>query len=125
MNTSGRNLEFHEGLRGAHQPGEWLFKNECRGDAVQCGRMRAATNLIGLGLVVALAGCAADDREWMKINEKYTTEDFRRDYAACSKSGKLDEECMKHRGWVAVTAPKQADKPYGDPYGRDVGPRIR
>jgi len=87
--------------------------------------MRAATNLIGLGLVVALAGCAADDREWMKINEKYTTEDFRRDYAACSKSGKLDEACMKHRGWVAVTAPKQADKPYGDPYGRDVGPRIR
>jgi hypothetical protein len=87
--------------------------------------MRRATSLIGLGLAVALTGCAADDREWMKINASYTTEEFRRDYAACSKSGKLDEECMKRRGWVTVTAPKQADKPSSDPYGRAVGPRIR
>jgi hypothetical protein len=87
--------------------------------------MRRAMILIGLGLVTALTGCAADDRQWMKINEKYTTEEFRRDYAACSTSGGLDEECMKRRGWVAVTAPKQADKPYGQPYGRDVGPRVR
>jgi len=87
--------------------------------------MRAATNLIALGWVVALAGCAADEREWMKINEKYTTEEFRRDYAECSKGGKLDEECMKRRGWVAVTAPKQEDKPFGDPYGRGGSPRIR
>ena len=86
--------------------------------------MRSATILIGLGLATALTGCAADDREWMKINEKYTTEEFRRDYAACSTSGRLDEECMKARGWVAVAPPKGEPKkedPLSQPPGR--GPR--
>ena len=82
--------------------------------------MLTATILIGLGLVAVLAGCGSgrDDREWMKINEKYTTEDFRRDYAECSKRGTLDEECMKRHGWMAVTPPKQEDKPYAEPIRR-------
>ena len=84
---------------------------------------RPATILTGLGLAVVVAGCASDDREWMKIGEKYTTEEFRRDYAECSKGSDLDEECMKRRGWVAVTTPKQEDKPFGDPRRRGVGSR--
>jgi hypothetical protein len=78
--------------------------------------MRTATILIGLGWAVVLAGCeAGDSREWMKLNEKYTTEDFRRDYAECSRGGTLDEECMKRRGWVAVTAPpKPEEKAFRD-----------
>jgi hypothetical protein len=52
-----------------------------------------------------LTACASsDDREWMKVNERYTVEDFRRDHAACSKGGKLDETCMRARGWVDVRA---------------------
>lgn len=76
--------------------------------------------VIGLGLAAALAGCgSSDDREWMKVNEKYTAEEFRRDYAACSKGDTLDDECMKKRGWVAVSAPKTGEKPvFGDPQGR-------
>ena len=85
--------------------------------------VRPATILTGLGLAVVVAGCASDDREWMKIGEKYTTDEFRRDYAECSKGSNLDEECMKRRGWVAVTAPKQEDKPFSDPRRRGVGPK--
>src|SRR2546428_3946040 len=80
--------------------------------------MRREAVLIALGLAGVLGGCSSGDgREWMKISEKYTTEEFRRDYAECSRGGKLDEECMKRRGWVAVTAPKQEDKPFSDPTG--------
>ena len=85
--------------------------------------MRTATVLIGLGLAMVLAGCErVDNREWMKFNAKYTTEEFRRDYAECSRDGKLDEECMKRRGWVAVTAPKQEEKPFGEIQQRGVRP---
>ncbi|MBI1736861.1 MAG: hypothetical protein HYR51_16965 [Candidatus Rokubacteria bacterium] len=59
--------------------------------------------LIALAAAGLLAACASsDDREWMKVNERYSVEDFRRDHAACSKSGKLDDACMRSRGWVDV-----------------------
>ena len=50
----------------------------------------------------------------MKLNEKYTREDFKRDWAQCSAKGDLDEECMKARGWVSVTPPR-ADQKKEDP----------
>jgi hypothetical protein len=74
--------------------------------------------------VLALAACASDDnREWMKVNQAYTVPEFRRDHAECSKSGKLDEACMRERGWVDVSARKGPDKapPSDRPYG--VSPR--
>ncbi len=57
-------------------------------------------------LAVVLAGACSSGRdvEWMKVNQKYTTAEFRRDYAECEKTGKLDE-CLQSRGWVSVTAP--------------------
>lgn len=59
--------------------------------------------LLGLA-VILVAGCAtSDDREWMKVNERYTLEEFRRDHKACSKGGKLDDVCMRSRGWVDVS----------------------
>ena len=70
--------------------------------------------------VLLAAGCSSDDRQWMKLNERYTTEEFRRDHAACSKSGKLDDPCMRSRGWIAVNPsgkPEQAK----DPLAREVG----
>jgi hypothetical protein len=69
--------------------------------------MRPKASPILLGVALALAACSADvDRHWMKVNEKYTTAEFRRDHAECSKSGKLDEACMRSRGWVDVTGAK-------------------
>jgi hypothetical protein len=63
---------------------------------------------VALVALVALAGCvSAPEREWMKINERYTVADFRRDHAECSHKGKLDEACMRSRGWVDVKRPAE------------------
>ena len=63
-----------------------------------------------IGVVGAgLAGCAHDERQWMKVNESYTAEEFRRDFAACSQGVTVDDECMRARGWVDVN-PTAADR---------------
>ena len=60
--------------------------------------------LIACG-ALALAGCSSGaEVEWMKVGQPYTAVEFRRDYAECDKTGKLDE-CLRGRGWVSVTAP--------------------
>jgi hypothetical protein len=79
--------------------------------------------MIGPVLTVAallVTGCTTDDRQWLKLNEKYTTEEFRRDHAACSKGGALDDACMRSRGWVAVS-PGGKGETARDPYQRDIG----
>jgi len=50
--------------------------------------------------------------------------DFERDRAACTDKKKktFDEDCMKRRGWVAVTAPKAEEKPT-TPQGPAYRPR--
>jgi hypothetical protein len=73
-----------------------------------------------LAAVLAVAGCASDDRQWMKLSGKYTTADFRRDHAACSKGGNLDDTCMRDRGWVAVNPSGKPETPK-DPLARDIG----
>jgi hypothetical protein len=76
--------------------------------------------VLAFSILTAGAGCGSDERQWLKLNEKYTTEEFRRDLTACSRSGKLDEACMRDRGWVAVSHPgKQETK---DPLARELGP---
>lgn len=84
------------------------------------GRMRLSNILLGAVLATVLAGCTSDTREWMKVNQKYTTEEFRRDYRECSRDGKLDDECMKSRGWVAV-APGKVDEKKIDPLSQPAG----
>ena len=77
-----------------------------------------------LGLLVAapaLAGCVTDEREWMKLNEHYTTEDFTRDRKVCTRDGKIDDACMRGRGWVAVNPGTKAEAPR-DPHARDLLP---
>jgi hypothetical protein len=66
-------------------------------------------------LVVALmiAGCA-QDKQWMKVGEPYTTAEFRRDYADCSKKGSLDGECLRARGWVDMK-PSKGDRAADNP----------
>jgi hypothetical protein len=82
--------------------------------------MRWTLGLILTCAALIAAGCASDDRQWMKLSEKYTTEDFRRDHAACSKGGRLDDSCMRGRGWVAVN-PTGKSETSKDPYAREIG----
>jgi hypothetical protein len=55
---------------------------------------------------LALAACSssADSaKQWYKPNVDYTAADFERDRLACTdKKKKLDEDCMKQRGWAAL-----------------------
>lgn len=76
-----------------------------------------------LGLLLALAACASEERQWMKVNEKYTTEEFRRDYQECSRGPRLDETCMRARGWVDVR-PGRAEKA-PEPERAGVAPKGR
>ena len=78
------------------------------------GMLRPCVLLLAIATAFSLGGCGTvdDDRQWMKINQRYTAEDFRRDLTDCSKSGKLDDDCMRARGWVAIT-PK-VEKPAFD-----------
>ena len=46
----------------------------------------------------------------MKVGEPYTTVEFRRDYADCSKpADKLNEDCLRGRGWVEMK-PSRGDR---------------
>ncbi len=65
-----------------------------------------------------LSGCGQPPKEWMKLGQRYTTAEFRRDHAACTKKGELDEACMKNKGWVAVNPGKEEKKPVDDNYRR-------
>ena len=55
---------------------------------------------------LALAACSssADSaKQWYKPNVDYTAADFERDRLACTdKKKKLDEECLKQRGWASL-----------------------
>ena len=83
--------------------------------------MRLPLLLAGLGASFLIASCDSTEKEWMKINQSYTTAEFRRDHAACSKGSRLDEACMRSRGWVDVSAGKservQSDTEYKRPFG--------
>jgi len=64
------------------------------------------TRLALAGLVVlGLVGCSArDDRQWMKVNTPYTVGEFQRDYAECAPKGKLNDACMRSRGWIDMSS---------------------
>jgi len=89
--------------------------------------MYVMISLIALSIALAMGGCASEEKEWMKIGTSYTMAEFRRDYAACSKGGTLDENCMRSKGWVAVSPGKveKAAEPQrpGSPTG--IGPATR
>jgi hypothetical protein len=75
---------------------------------------------IALGSFLALAGCASDrdNRQWMKLNQNYSTEEFRRDHTACTTNKRLDDVCMRSRGWVDVSPSKNEEKTATDPDAR-------
>ena len=63
--------------------------------------------------LTALSLSACDygpEKQWYKPSG-YTMAEFQRDEAECTKSKVLDEECMKERGWVAISADKDTSSP--------------
>jgi hypothetical protein len=68
-----------------------------------------------------LGGCVTDEREWMKLNERYTVAEFQRDREACMKGGRIDDACMRAKGWVAVNPGGKAETAK-DPHARDLQP---
>ena len=82
--------------------------------------MRWITWTITAAVVLMTAGCGIDERQWLKVDQKYTTEEFRRDHAACTRDGKLDDACMRSRGWVAVN-PMGKGEQKGDPNTSPLG----
>lgn len=76
--------------------------------------MHKLVGLLAVGVALLFGACASDEKEWMKIDAKYTVAEFRRDYTACSKGGSLDESCMRGKGWVAVSPGAAVAKP-GEP----------
>ncbi len=74
------------------------------------------TTITAIVLGAVVSGCGgAPERQWMKINAQYSTAEFRRDHAACSRGGRLDAECMRSRGWVDVNPSKVEKAPDPDP----------
>ena len=55
--------------------------------------------------VLSLNACSSEpDKQWYKPGRNYTVAEFQRDETECTKNRTLDEECMKERGWVAISA---------------------
>ncbi|MBI1847878.1 MAG: hypothetical protein HY294_10590 [Candidatus Rokubacteria bacterium] len=74
---------------------------------------------------LSACGAVAAEKQWMKIDQSYTTLDYRRDLKACTsgggwfREGTLDEACMKARGWVDV-AVQEVKPPEPTPYRSGV-----
>ncbi len=78
--------------------------------------MNRSVMFLTIAGALILAACSSEpERQWMKLNQQYTTAEFRRDLAACGKDGTVDDECMKSKGWVAVTPPA-TKRPVEEPY---------
>jgi hypothetical protein len=77
--------------------------------------------LIVLAALGTVACGTLDDREWLKVNQRYTKEEFVRDHRECSRDGKPDEACMRQRGWVPVNPSKADAPPPMDPLPRSRG----
>jgi hypothetical protein len=83
-------------------------------------RLRSGALLVLLALGLVACG-STDKREWMKVGQKYTKEEFLRDRKECLRDGDPDEACMRQRGWVPVS-PSSAEKdPPKDPIPRSRG----
>jgi hypothetical protein len=77
--------------------------------------------LVVLAALGTFACGAVDNREWMKVNQRYTTQEFVRDHKACSRDGKPDEACMRQRGWVPVNPSKADSDPPAEAIPRSRG----
>lgn len=86
--------------------------------------MAAVARRLVLLVLLSLAAAACEsvpERQWYKPTGSYTLADFRNDEKACTRDRRLDEECLKGRGWVPLSGdvePTRADPTKGRSPGR-------
>lgn len=69
--------------------------------------MRTNTIALAAFVCLGLAACVVDNKEWMKVDQRYTKAEFQKDYRECIKDRAVDETCMRERGWVHVSPSKE------------------
>lgn len=70
-------------------------------------------------VVLSGSGCASKEEPlWYKPGGQYTTAEFMRDQQSCTKSKKLDPDCMKAKGWVQVSPDRPEPTPPPNPERR-------
>jgi len=70
-------------------------------------------------LLLSESGCASKEEPlWQKLGKEYTTAEFNRDRDSCMKDKKLDQACMKAKGWVPVSPDRAEPAPIKDPEKR-------
>lgn len=79
--------------------------------------------LLGLMLLIFIACSSEPAKQWYKPTGNYTTDEFRRDRAACTKNGDVDEDCLKARGWIGLSADPDKGQSPVDPKARSKGNR--
>jgi type IV pilus biogenesis protein CpaD/CtpE len=77
--------------------------------------MRRAFVLLGALIGVAFGCASGNESLWQKIGVDYTTAEFNRDVDACTKNKKLDEECLKAKGWTPFNPDRPAPAPSPTP----------
>ena len=74
--------------------------------------------------VLSLNACGSgSDKQWTKAGENYTVAEFQRDQTECTKGKVLDEDCMKDRGWIAISADRDKGPPPMQGGGTPAKPR--
>jgi len=75
--------------------------------------MTAVTRRLALLFLFSLAAVACEsvpEKQWYRPTGSYTLADFRRDEQGCTRDRRLDEECLKARGWVPLSADVEPTK---------------
>jgi hypothetical protein len=63
--------------------------------------------LLVAATALSVSACASGpERQWYKPGGNYSVAEFQRDQAACTKNREVDEECLKTRGWIPISADK-------------------
>ena len=80
--------------------------------------MRRLMLLVALAALSAGACASGPEKQWYQSAGNYTVAEWNRDRAACTKSGVTDEECLKGKGWVPLSAdPTKPPPPPINPKG--------
>jgi hypothetical protein len=67
-------------------------------------------------LLSVLTACeSAPAKQWYKPGGNYTTDEFARDSASCTKKDVVDEACLRGRGWVPLSADAERAPMVGGP----------
>ena len=88
--------------------------------------MRRLIFSIPVILALASAGCSSyDDRQWLKVDREVHDGRIPSRPHRVLKNGKLDDNCMRSRGWVAVNPTTKAEGQPRDPNASPLGAPVK